>query len=114
MAAVSEQSGGPPAAIALCHPGELRRVQARPAPQAIRQADIGPVELLTEPEAAALYYARQERVPAGSVIAVYDFGGGTFDATILRKTEDGFERSASPRAWSDSAASTSTRPSSAG
>jgi hypothetical protein len=25
------------------------------------------------------------------VIAVYDFGGGTFDATILRKTDDGFE-----------------------
>ena len=30
-------------------------------------------------------------MPAGAVIAVYDFGGGTFDATILRKTDDGFE-----------------------
>ena len=59
--------------------------------QAVRQADIGPVTLLTEPEAAALDYARQERVPSGTVIAVYDFGGGTFDATILRKTDDGFE-----------------------
>ena len=27
----------------------------------------------------------------GSVVAVYDFGGGTFDAAILRKTETGFE-----------------------
>ena len=52
--------------------------------------------LLTEPEAAAVHYAQQERVPAGAVIAVYDFGGGTFDATILRKTEDGFEQLGRP------------------
>jgi hypothetical protein len=30
------------------------------------------------------------------VVAVYDFGGGTFDATILRKTEDGFEQLGRP------------------
>ena len=27
----------------------------------------------------------------GKVVAVYDLGGGTFDAAILRKTADGFE-----------------------
>ena len=82
----------------LCDPpGELRRVQDRPAPsRPIRQADIANVTLLTEPEAAAVHYARQERVPAGAVIAVYDFGGGTFDATILRKTETGFEQLGRP------------------
>ena len=52
--------------------------------------------LLTEPEAAAVFYAQQERVPAGAVIAVYDFGGGTFDATMLRKTETGFEQLGRP------------------
>jgi molecular chaperone DnaK len=88
---VSEQSGEPPAAIALCHPASYGAYKLDLFQQAVRQADIGPVELLTEPEAAALHYARQERVPAGTVVAVYDFGGGTFDATILRKTEDGFE-----------------------
>ena len=30
------------------------------------------------------------------MIAVYDFGGGTFDATVLRKTEDGFEQLGRP------------------
>ncbi len=88
---VSQQFGEPPAAIALCHPASYGPYKLDLLQQAVRQADIGQVTLLTEPEAAALDYARQERVPSGSVVAVYDFGGGTFDATILRKTDDGFE-----------------------
>ena len=35
-------------------------------------------------------------MPAGTIVAVYDFGGGTFDATILRKTETGFEQLGRP------------------
>jgi Hsp70 protein len=49
------------------------------------------VVLVTEPEAAAIYYAKRDRLPPGAVVGVYDLGGGTFDASILRKTEDGFE-----------------------
>ena len=93
---ISEQLGGPPAAIALCHPASYGEYKIDLLRQAVRQADIGNVSLLTEPEAAAVDYARQERVPAGTVIAVYDFGGGTFDATILRKTETGFEQLGRP------------------
>ena len=93
---VGEQMGGPPAAIALCHPASYGEYKIDLLRQAVRQADIGPVELITEPQAAALHYALQERVPTGEVIAVYDFGGGTFDATILRKTEDGFEQLGRP------------------
>ena len=47
--------------------------------------------LLTEPEAAALAYASTERVETGSVVAVYDLGGGTFDSAVLRKAATGFE-----------------------
>ena len=93
---IGEQLGGPPAAIALCHPASYGEYKIDLLRQAVRQADIGPVTLLTEPEAAALHYARQERVPAGTVLAIYDFGGGTFDATILRKTEAGFEQLGRP------------------
>jgi len=49
------------------------------------------VVLVTEPEAAAIYYAKRDRLPPGAIVGVYDFGGGTFDASILRKTEEGFE-----------------------
>ena len=111
---VTQQLGEAPAAIALCHPAAYSTYKLDLLQQAVRQADIGPVTLLTEPEAAALDYARQERVPLGSVIAVYDFGGGTFDATILRKTDTGFEMLGQPEGWSASAASTSTRRSSDG
>ena len=48
-------------------------------------------QLVSEPEAAAVYYATRDRVPAGSVVGVYDFGGGTFDAAMLRRLPDGFE-----------------------
>ena len=93
---VSEQSGGPPDAIALTHPASYGAYKIDLLEQAVRQADVDNVTLLTEPEAAAVHYAQQERVPAGAVIAVYDFGGGTFDATILRKAEDGFEQLGRP------------------
>ena len=96
VAKVGEQMGGPPAAIALCHPASYGEYKIDLLRQAVRQADVGPVELITEPQAAALHYALQERVPTGEVIAVYDFGGGTFDATILRKTEDGFDQLGRP------------------
>ena len=46
---------------------------------------------LTEPEAAAIHDDQRDPLTVGSVVAVYDFGGGTFDAAILRKTETGFE-----------------------
>ncbi|MGZ8527750.1 MAG: Hsp70 family protein [Candidatus Limnocylindrales bacterium] len=95
-ARVAEQMGGQPAAIAVCHPASYGDYKIDLLRQAVRQADIGPVELITEPQAAALHYALQERVPTGEVIAVYDFGGGTFDATILRKTQDGFEQLGRP------------------
>ena len=56
----------------------------------MRQADIGRAAFITEPEAAAVHYASRERLEAGEIVAVYDFGGGTFDAAVLRKTDEGF------------------------
>ena len=52
--------------------------------------------MLTEPEAAAIHYSSTERVEAGDVIAVYDLGGGTFDAAVLRKTAGGWETLGTP------------------
>jgi molecular chaperone DnaK (HSP70) len=96
VARVTEQSGGAPDAIVVTHPASYGAYKIDLLEQAIRQADVANVTLLTEPEAAAVHYARQERVPVGAVIAVYDFGGGTFDATMLRKTEGGFEQLGRP------------------
>ncbi|GAB3828003.1 Hsp70 family protein [Dactylosporangium cerinum] len=49
--------------------------------------------LVAEPVAAAHYFAdvAGHRVPVGGTALVYDFGAGTFDASVVRRTEDGFE-----------------------
>ncbi|HEU4424452.1 MAG TPA: hsp70 family protein, partial [Pilimelia sp.] len=45
---------------------------------------------LSEPQAAAIQYAAGERLQRDEIVAVYDLGGGTFDAAVLRKTDTGF------------------------
>lgn len=55
--------------------------------QAARLAGIEVLELLSEPVAAALHYGVTAR--PGSVVLVYDLGGGTFDTTVLRVGRDG-------------------------
>ena len=91
VATVSKQEGGPPDEIAVSHPANWGPFKTDLLGQAVRLADLGHAEMITEPEAAAIYYASTERVEPGDVIAVYDLGGGTFDAAVLRKSEDGFE-----------------------
>ncbi|GAB3999707.1 hypothetical protein GCM10029992_29260 [Glycomyces albus] len=56
-------------------------------------AGFGKVDLVPEPVAAASYFvgALDNEVPVGSGVVVYDLGGGTFDATVLRSTPSGFE-----------------------
>lgn len=93
---VSEIEGGAPEAIAVTHPANWGGFKKELLEQAIRAADLESAVLLTEPEAAALYYASQERVEDGAVIAAYDLGGGTFDAAVLRKESGRFSVAGRP------------------
>ena len=68
--------------------GDYRRQLMTEAAATARLTGVG---LLPEPVAAAVYYASQERLDPDSLVAVYDLGGGTFDATVVRKTAGGFE-----------------------
>ena len=88
---VREQLGQPDA-IVLTHPASYGAAEIALLEQAVREAGIDNVTFLTEPEAAAIHHDLLEPFPDGASIAVYDFGGGTFDAAILRKTETGFEQ----------------------
>lgn len=47
----------------------------------------GRVSTVSEPRAAAHYYSRTETMPAGTKIAVFDFGGGTLDIAVLTATD---------------------------
>jgi actin-like ATPase involved in cell morphogenesis len=93
---VVERQGTPPSRIALTHPATYRDYKLDLMRLAVGQADVGEVSFVSEPEAAALYYAGQDRLEVDDVVAVYDFGGGTFDATVVRKSNDGFELIGTP------------------
>ncbi|MGB8361582.1 MAG: Hsp70 family protein, partial [Acidimicrobiia bacterium] len=86
-----ELEGGPPDEVVVTHPANWGDYKKDLLETAISNAGIYPFSLLTEPEAAAVHYSSQERTEVGSLIAVYDLGGGTFDAALLRKTENRYD-----------------------
>jgi molecular chaperone DnaK (HSP70) len=81
---VIDTEGGRPERIMLTHPanwGPFRRALFEEVPQF---AGLHTPPMVTEPEAAATHYATDRQLADGATVAVYDLGGGTFDATILR------------------------------
>ncbi|WP_052164718.1 Hsp70 family protein [Actinoplanes utahensis] len=89
---VATREGGPPSATCVSYPANWGPFKIDLLKQAVRMADLrGEVTYTTEPEAAAVSYAQQQRLETGAVIAVYDLGGGTFDAAVLRNTGLGFD-----------------------
>ncbi|MBI4939851.1 MAG: Hsp70 family protein, partial [Actinobacteria bacterium] len=88
---VSAREGGAPSAVCVSHPANWGPYKTDLLRQAVRVAGLDDATFTTEPEAAAVFYAQQQRMPDGAVVAVYDLGGGTFDAAVLRRAGDGFE-----------------------
>jgi actin-like ATPase involved in cell morphogenesis len=88
---VIDTEGEPPDRVVLTHPanwGPFRRALFEEVP---RYAGLTNPPMVTEPEAAAAHYARSRQLADGAIVAVYDLGGGTFDATVLRKLPGGVE-----------------------
>ena len=89
---VSAREGGPPASVCLTHPAGWGPYKMDLMHQVVRLADLEqPVQFTTESQAAALLHAHRQRLETGAVVAVYDLGGGIFDAAVLRRTADGFD-----------------------
>ena len=96
LAKVTETEGAPPANVVLTHPanwGPYRRELFEEVPQL---AGVPQARMITEPEAAAAHYAAARHLGDGDTVAVYDLGGGTFDATVLRKRAIGIDILGSP------------------
>lgn len=94
--AVTTLEGGSPESVTVTHPANWGPYKKDLLSQAVRRSGLEGSSLLSEPEAAAIYYASTERLGPGDVLAVYDLGGGTFDAAVLRKTETSFEMLGEP------------------
>lgn len=87
--AVAAVEGEPPRRIALSYPATWGAFKLELLADAIRIADVPDAVFVQEPVAAAIAYARSNPVPPGSALLVYDFGGGTFDAAVVRLRADG-------------------------
>lgn len=86
---VAEQEGGAPDALAVTVPAAWGAHKKELLSSALQREGLLGVGLISEPTAAALAYSATGRLGAGTTVAVYDFGGGTFDAALLRATADG-------------------------
>ncbi|MEL7157584.1 MAG: Hsp70 family protein, partial [Actinomycetota bacterium] len=91
IARVREREGEAPARVAVTHPANWGPYKLDLLHQAFRLANLEQVHTLSEPEAAAIHYSHLERIDPGNTVAVFDLGGGTFDAAILRKKAQGFD-----------------------
>jgi molecular chaperone DnaK len=87
---VVRREGGPPASVCVSHPANWGPYKTDLLGQAVQIADLPTAVFVSEPEAAAMHYAQEQRLGVGAVVAVYDLGGGTFDAAVLRRTATGF------------------------
>jgi Fe-S protein assembly chaperone HscA len=81
--------GSPVTKAVVTVPAYFNDAQRQATKDAGRMAGLDVLRLVNEPTAAALAYGL-DRAKAG-LVAVYDFGGGTFDISILRLQDGIFE-----------------------
>lgn len=113
--AVRQHDGTPPTVLVLTHPVSWAGARLEVLRTAVGLAGdqlgiaLPEPEFIPEPVAAAVYYANSHAEKAAqtdtgsgssngrqvkgdsSFLAVYDLGGGTFDATVLHRTDSEFE-----------------------
>lgn len=83
---VEQNEGSRPSVVGLSHPASWGPFRLDLLRDAARHAGVDDVVLVPEPVAAAV--ANRDRVEPGSLVAVYDLGGGTFDAAVVRMGDD--------------------------
>src|SRR6201985_555887 len=81
--------GGPVTKAVITVPAYFKDAQRKATKDAGRIAGLEVLRLVNEPTAAALAYGLDKN--KDGLIAVYDFGGGTFDISILKLHEGIFE-----------------------
>ncbi|ELY3855615.1 Fe-S protein assembly chaperone HscA [Providencia huaxiensis] len=84
-----ETLGGEMDGVVITVPAYFDDAQRQGTKDAARLAGLHVLRLLNEPTAAAIAYGLDSGQEG--VIAVYDFGGGTFDVSILRLSRGVFE-----------------------
>ena len=94
--AASMSEGGPPDRLLFTHPANWRSVRLEQFRGCLAAAGLADVSFAAEPFAAAAFHSIGNRLGTGDLIGVYDLGGGTFDAAVLRRTATGFDLAGDP------------------
>jgi molecular chaperone DnaK len=85
-------AGGPVGSATLTYPANWGSARRQVLLDACAQAGLPAPALVPEPVAAATYFASVlgHQAAAGQCFVVYDLGAGTFDASVVQRTADGF------------------------
>ncbi|MEU7874221.1 ABC transporter substrate-binding protein [Dactylosporangium sp. NPDC049140] len=92
VAAEAERvAGAKPAHVMITHPATWPPQRRQTLSQAAVAAGLPAPLLSAEPIAAASYFVGTvgTHVPVGGIAVVYDFGAGTFDASVVRRNAGG-------------------------
>ena len=83
---VAQREGGPARGITVTHPVGWEDDTICAMAQALSAAGLPQVGFCAGVQAAATSYSIRQRIGTGATIAVYDLGGGVFDAAVVRRT----------------------------
>jgi molecular chaperone DnaK (HSP70) len=84
-AVVADREGTAPDGVVLTVPATWGSYRIELVHQAAAHAGIDAATIVAEPVAAATHYATHAGLVDGGHLAVYDLGGGTFDAAVIRR-----------------------------
>ncbi|GAB3646785.1 Hsp70 family protein [Glycomyces tarimensis] len=84
---------GEPRQVTITVPAEWGPSRRQVIEDAAATGGLDRIRLVPEPVAAATYFADalEHHIAMGSSLVVYDLGAGTFDASVVRRTSNGFE-----------------------
>ena len=90
LSTAETEHGGTASRVALTFPASWGPLRQGVLVAGAELAGIADPLLVTEPEAAAAFYASERPVPDGALVAVFDFGGGTLDIAVVHRVDGGF------------------------
>src|SRR4051812_889899 len=90
-AEVTQQLGKLPDQVVLTRPVQWAQDRRTLFENAARDAGFPDAVYLEEPVAAAVRLASLGELAVGDPFAVVDFGGGTLDVSVVRRTDSGFD-----------------------
>ncbi|HEY6422190.1 MAG TPA: Hsp70 family protein [Pseudonocardiaceae bacterium] len=93
---VTELEGEPPERIVLAHPGNWSPLRRARFEEVARIPGFHDTVTISAPEAAAEHYTASRHLDDGTLVAVYDLGGGALDVALLRRCAGGFEYVGAP------------------